>query len=85
MSQQELPLFSHSYEKKQCFHYQINWEIVVNAMKRNPNDSWSIQKILIVFNESSDYLPLTLSKAIAMEINDRNIVQCEVAKFKYSA
>ena len=71
--------------KKKCFHYQINWEIVVNAMTRNPNDSWSIQKILIVFNESSDYLPLTLSKAIAMEINDRNIVQCEVAKFKYSA
>ena len=57
------------------FHYQIIWEIVVNGMKHNPNERWSIQKILKVFNESIDYLPLTVSQATAMEINDRNIVQ----------
>ena len=44
-------------------------------MKHNPNERWSIQKILKVFNESIDYLPLTVSQATAMEINDRNIVQ----------
>ena len=44
-------------------------------MKHNPNEHWSIQKILKVFNESIDYLPLTVSQARTMEINDRNIVQ----------
>ena len=57
------------------FHYQIIREIVVNGMKHNPNERWSIGKILKAFNESSDYLPLTVSQATAMEINDRNIVQ----------
>ena len=32
-------------------------------------------KILKVSNESIDYLPLTVSQATAMEINDRNTVQ----------
>ena len=57
-------------------------------MKHNPNERWSIKKILKVFCESidylpltvsqaiaMDYLPLTVSQAIAMEINDKNIVQ----------
>ena len=57
------------------FHYQIIWEIVVNGMKHNPNERWSIQKLLNFFNESIDYLPLTVSQATAMEINDINIVQ----------
>ena len=46
-----------------------------NVMKHNPNERWSIKKILKVFCESIDYLPLTVSQAIAMEINDKNIVQ----------
>ena len=75
LSRKEFPLFSTSYEKEQCFHYQIIREIVVNGMKHNPNERWSFQKILKVFNESIDYLPLTVSQATAMEINDRNIVQ----------
>ena len=33
------------------------------------------KKVLKVFNGSIDYLPLTVSQATAMEINDRNIVQ----------
>ena len=70
LSRKEFPLFSPSYEKEQCFHYQIIREIVVNGMKHNPNERWSIQKILKVFNESIDYLPLTVSQATAMEIND---------------
>ena len=75
LSRKAFPMFSPSYEKEQCFHYQIIREIVVNGMKRNPNERWSIQKILKVFNGSIDYLPLTVSQATAMEINDRNIVQ----------
>ena len=75
LSRKEFPLFSPSYEKEQCFHYQIIREIVVNGMKHNPNERWSIQKLLNFFNESIDYLPLTVSQATAMEINDRNIVQ----------
>ena len=60
LSRKEFPLFSPSYEKvfffslKQCFLYQIILEIVVNGMKHNPNERWSIQKILKVFNESID-------------------------------
>ena len=75
LSGKEFPLFSPSYEKEQCFHYQIIREIVVNGMKHNPNERWSIQKLLKVFYESNDYLPLTVSEAKAMEITDRNIVQ----------
>ena len=75
LSRKEFPLFSPSYEKEQCFHYQIIREIVVNGIKHNPNERWSIQKILMVFNESIDDLPLTVSQATAIEINDRNIVQ----------
>ena len=55
LSRKKFPLFSPSYEKEQCFHYQIIQEIVVNGMKHNPNERWSIQKILKVFNESIDY------------------------------
>ena len=44
LSRKEFPLFSPSYEKEQCFHYQIIREIVVNGMKHNPNERWSIQK-----------------------------------------
>ena len=44
-------------------------------MKHIPNERWSIQKILKVFNESLDYLPLIVSQATAMEINARTIVQ----------
>ena len=47
----EFPLFSPSYEKEQCFHHQIIREIVVIGMKHNPNERWSIQKILKVFKE----------------------------------
>ena len=36
-------------------------------MKHNPNERWSIKKILKVFCESIDYLPLTVSQAIAMD------------------
>ena len=43
-------------------------------MKHNLSERWSIQKIVKVFNESSDYLPLTVSEATAMESNDRSIV-----------
>ena len=75
LSRKEFPLFSPSYEKEQCFHYQIIREIVVIGMKHNPNERWSIQKILKVFKEGVDYLPLTVSQATAMESNDRNIVQ----------
>ena len=75
LSRKEYPLFSPSYEKEQCFHYQIIREIVVIGMKHNPNERWSIQKILKVFNEGIDYLPLTVSQTTAMDINDRNIVQ----------
>ena len=39
--------------------------------EHNPNERWSIQKILKVFNKSIDYLPLTVSK----ESNDRKIAQ----------
>ena len=42
LSRKEFPLFSPSYEKEQCFHYQIIGEIVVNGMKHNPNERWSI-------------------------------------------
>ena len=44
-------------------------------MKHNPNKRWSIQKLLKFFYESINYLPLIVSKATAMEITDRNIVQ----------
>ena len=44
-------------------------------MKHNPNERWSIQKLLKFFDESIYYLPLTVSQATAMEITDRNIVQ----------
>ena len=74
-SRKEFPLLSPSHEKEQCSHYQIIWEIVVNGMKHNPNERWSIQKILKVFNESIDYLPLTVSQATTMEVNDRDSVQ----------
>ena len=30
LSCKEFPLFSPNYEKDQCLHYQIIWEIVVN-------------------------------------------------------
>ena len=56
-------------------NYQIIWEIVVNVMKHNPNEWWSLQKILKVFIESIDRLPLTVSQTTAMEFDDRNIVQ----------
>ena len=71
----EFPLFSPSYEKEQCFHNQIIQEIVVNGMKDNLNECWTIQKILKVFNGSIDHLLLIVSQATAMEINDRSIVQ----------
>ena len=74
LSRKEFPLFSPSYEKEQCFYYQVIRKIVVNGMKHNPNERWSIRQILKVFNESIDYLPLTVSQATAMEINNRNIV-----------
>ena len=61
LSRKEFPLFSPSYEKEQCFNYQIIREIVVNGMKHNPNERWSIQKMLKVFKESIDYLLLTVS------------------------
>ena len=57
------------------FYYKLIREIVVKGMKYNPNERWSIQKILKVFKESIDYLPLTVSQSTAMEINNRNIVQ----------
>ena len=57
------------------FYYKLIREIVVKGMKYNPNERCSIQKILKVFKESIDYLPLTVSQSTAMEINDRNIVQ----------
>ena len=44
-------------------------------MKHNPNEWWSLQKILKVFIESIDRLPLTVSQTTAMEFDDRNIVQ----------
>ena len=75
LSRKEFPLFSPSHEKEQCFHYQIIREIVVNGMKHNPNERWSIQKLLKFFYESIDYLPLTVSEATAMDITDRDIVQ----------
>ena len=38
LSRKEFPLFSPSYEKKQCLHYKIIREIVVNEMTHNPNE-----------------------------------------------
>lgn len=48
------PLFSSNYEKEEYLHYRIIPEIVVNEMKHNPNERWSIPKVLKVFNGSID-------------------------------
>ena len=51
-------------------------------MKHNPNERWSIQKILKVFNKSIDYLPLTVSQATAMiETLFRDVWNCQIKMF----